>query len=136
MSTPPACRTRSTPRDQHQRRQCGPPILVPRKITGDVDFMFGDAAAVFDHTTIYTVYHGTTATGTETIQPERPSRTGGAGDYLSGYVDEQRHPHLAKPGMTNLYFGRPYGTYSTSILLNSYIDQGECGRLYPVSPPC
>ena len=25
--------------------------------------------------------------------------------------------------MTNLYFGRPYGTYSTWIMLNSFVDQ-------------
>ena len=40
------------------------------KISGAVDFIFGDAAAVFDHTTIYTQWHGPTATGTETIEAQ------------------------------------------------------------------
>jgi pectin methylesterase-like acyl-CoA thioesterase/sugar lactone lactonase YvrE len=106
------------------------------KITGDVDFMFGDAAAVFDHTTIYTVYHGTTATGTETIQAQNKAvQTGGAGDYLSGYVMNSDILTSQSPGMTNLYFGRPYGTYSTSILLNSYIDQVSAVGYIPFSPP-
>ena len=39
------------------------------------------------------------------------------------------------PGMTNLYFGRPYGVYSTSILLNSYIDQVNAVGYIPFSPP-
>jgi pectin methylesterase-like acyl-CoA thioesterase len=106
------------------------------KITGDVDFMFGDAAAVFDHTTIYTTYHGTTATGTETIQAQnKAAQTGGAGDYLSGYVMNSDIFTSQSPGMTNLYFGRPYGVYSTSILLNSYIDQVNAVGYIPFSPP-
>ena len=106
------------------------------KITGDVDYMFGDAAAVFDHTTIYTTWHGTTATGTETIQAQnKAQQTGGAGDYLSGYVMNSDIFTSQSTGMTNLYFGRPYGVYSTSILLNSYIDQVNPVGYIPFSPP-
>jgi hypothetical protein len=98
--------------------------------------MFGDAAAVFDRTTIYTVYHGTTATGTETIQAQnKAAQTGGAGDYLSGYVMNSDIFTSQSPGMTSLYFGRPYGVYSTSILLNSYIDQVNAVGYIPFSPP-
>lgn len=106
------------------------------KITGDVDFMFGDAAAVFDRTTIYTTYHGTSATGTETIQAQnKAQQTGGGGDYLSGYVMNGDIFTSQSPGMTSLYFGRPYGNYSTSILLNSYIDQVNPIGYIPFSPP-
>lgn len=106
------------------------------KITGDVDFMFGDAAAVFDHTSIYTTYHGATATGTETIQAQnKAAQTGGAGDYLSGYIMNSDVFTSQSPGMTNLYFGRPYGIYSTAILLNSSIDQVSAVGYIPFSPP-
>ncbi|SNS24096.1 Ig-like domain (group 3) [Granulicella rosea] len=94
------------------------------KVTGDVDYIFGDAAAVFDHSNIYTAFHGATASGTETIEAQNKSvRTGATGDYLSGYVMNGDTFTSQAPGMTGLYFGRPYGTYSTWIMLNSYVDQ-------------
>lgn len=94
------------------------------KVTGDVDFIFGDAAAVFDHTSIYSTYHGTAANGEVTIEAQnKADQTGGAGDYLSGYVMDGDVFTSESSGMTSLYFGRPYGTYSTWIMLNSYIDQ-------------
>ena len=94
------------------------------KVTGDVDYIFGDAAAVFDNTSIYTAWHGATATGTETIHAQNKAvQTGGTGDYLSGYVMNSDVFTSQSTGMTNLYFGRPYGNYSTWIMLNSYVDQ-------------
>jgi hypothetical protein len=94
------------------------------KVTGDVDYIFGDAAAVFDHTTIYTTFHGNTATGTETIEAQnKADQTSGAQDYLSGYIMNGNVFTSQAAGMTALYFGRPYGHYSTWIMLNSYIDQ-------------
>jgi pectin methylesterase-like acyl-CoA thioesterase/sugar lactone lactonase YvrE len=94
------------------------------KVTGDVDYIFGDAAAVFDYSSIYTVYHGTTATGTETIEAQNKARqTGGTGDYLSGYIMNSNIFTSQSSGMTQLYFGRPYGTYSTWVMLNSFVDQ-------------
>jgi pectin methylesterase-like acyl-CoA thioesterase len=94
------------------------------KVTGDIDYIFGDAAAVFDYPSIYTAFHGSTATGTETIEAQNKARqTGTAGDYLSGYVVNGGVLTSQAPGMTNLYFGRPYGTFSTWIMLNSYVDQ-------------
>jgi pectin methylesterase-like acyl-CoA thioesterase len=94
------------------------------KVVGDVDYIFGDAAAVFDYSTIYTAFHGTSATGTETIEAQNKARqTNGTGDYLSGYVMNGTVFTSQAPGMTNLYFGRPYGQYSTWIMLNSYVDQ-------------
>ena len=109
---------------------CGATCTVARqyywrgKITGDVDFVFGDAAAVFDHSNVYTLFHGATATGTETIEAQNKKfPTGGTGDYLSGYVFNRATFTSQATGMTNLYFGRPYGQYSTNILLNAYVDQ-------------
>ncbi|HZL26470.1 MAG TPA: pectinesterase family protein [Acidobacteriaceae bacterium] len=94
------------------------------KVTGTVDYIFGDAAAVFDNTSIYTAWHGNTATGTNTIHAQNKSaQTGSVGDYLSGYVMNNDVFTSQSTGMTNLYLGRPYGTYSTWIMLNSYIDQ-------------
>ena len=94
------------------------------KISGDVDYIFGDAAAVFDSTSIYTEFHGATATGTETIEAQnKMTETGASGDYLSGYIMNNDVFTSQAPGMTNLFLGRPYGTFSTWIMLNSYIDQ-------------
>jgi pectin methylesterase-like acyl-CoA thioesterase/sugar lactone lactonase YvrE len=93
-------------------------------ITGDVDYIFGDAAAVFDGTTFFTTYHGVTATGTETIEAQNKSqKTGSSTDYLSGYILNNAILTSQSAGMTQLYFGRPYGQYSTFILLNTSVDQ-------------
>jgi hypothetical protein len=94
------------------------------KVTGDVDYIFGDAAAVFDYSTIYSLFHGTSATGTVTIEAQNKARqTGSSTDYLSGYVMNSNVFTSYATGMSSLYFGRPYGTYSTWIMLNSYVDQ-------------
>jgi len=93
------------------------------KITGDVDYIFGDAAAVFDYTSIYTDLHST-ATGTTTVEAQNKSvQTGGTNDYLSGYIMNSDVFTSASTGMTALFYGRPYGTYSTYLMLNSYVDQ-------------
>lgn len=112
------------------------------KVTGDVDFIFGDAAAVFDHTSIYTTYHGTTATGTETIEAQdKASQTGGGSDYLSGYIMNSDVFTSQSSGMTQLFFGRPYAasgnvSYSTWVMLNSYIDQvNALGYTIGLAPP-
>jgi pectin methylesterase-like acyl-CoA thioesterase len=95
------------------------------KIAGAVDYIFGDAAAVFDSTTIYSAFHGTAATGTVTIHAQNQSQPTPA--YLSGYILNNAVLTSQAPGMTNLYFGRPYGTYSTWVMLNSYVDQVNPG---------
>jgi sugar lactone lactonase YvrE len=93
------------------------------QVIGNVDYIFGDAAAVFDHTSIYSAWHST-ATGSVTIEAQnKSSLTGGSSDYLSGYVMNSDIFTSQSTGMTGLDFGRPYGTYSTYIMLNSLIDQ-------------
>jgi pectin methylesterase-like acyl-CoA thioesterase len=95
------------------------------KISGNVDFIFGDAAAVFDSTSIYTTWHGNTATGgTETIHAQNQAQQTGSGTaYLSGYILNNAVLTSQSTGMTALYFGRPYGTYSTWVMLNTFVDQ-------------
>jgi sugar lactone lactonase YvrE len=93
-------------------------------ITGDVDYVFGDAAMVYDHTTFFTTWHGNTATGTETIEAQdKKFQTGSANDYLSGYVCNGCTFFSQSIGMTNLFYGRPFGPFSTWIMLNSNVDQ-------------
>ncbi|MGB6545324.1 MAG: pectinesterase family protein [Candidatus Acidiferrales bacterium] len=93
-------------------------------INGDVDYVFGDAAMVYDHTTFFTAWHGNSATGTETIEAQNKKfETGSASDYLSGYVCNACTLFSQSTGMTQLDYGRPYGQYSTWIMLNSKVDQ-------------
>ena len=81
-------------------------------------------ALVFDHTNFFTTWHGNSATGTETIEAQNKKfATGSANDYLSGYICNSCTLLSQSSGMTNLYYGRPYGPYSTWIMLNSYVDQ-------------
>ena len=98
-------------------------------ITGDVDFIYGDAALVMDHTNIFTTWHGLTAgSGTETITAQnKRAQTGSGNDYLSGYVCNACTLMSQGAGMTKLYYGRPYGVYSTFVLLNSQVDQVNPG---------
>jgi len=106
------------------------------KITGNVDYIFGDAAAVFDHTSIYTVWHGNSATGENTIEAQNQAdQTGASPSYLSGYIMNSDVFTSQSTGMTNLFFGRPYGVYSTWVLLNSYIDQVTPAGYTPFNPP-
>ncbi len=94
------------------------------KISGNVDYIFGDAAAVFDSTSIYSTQHGTSLTGTVTIEAQNQAQQTGSGTaYLSGYILNNAVLTSQSPGMTGLYFGRPYGTYSTWVMLNTFVDQ-------------
>ena len=89
-----------------------------------MDYVFGDAAMVYDHTTFFTTWHGNTATGTETIEAQdKKFQTGSANDYLSGYICNGCTFYSQSTGMTNLFYGRPFGPFSTWIMLNSNVDQ-------------
>jgi sugar lactone lactonase YvrE len=127
---------------------CGTYCTVAREymwkglITGDVDYTFGDAALVFDHTNFFTTWHGLTATGQETITAQNkrfPTGTTSAtdssnatsSDYLSGFICNGCTLMSQSTGMNSLYYGRPYdistssyaSSYSTWVMLNSQVDQ-------------
>ncbi len=131
---------------------CGTYCTVAREyfwkglITGDVDYVFGDAALVFDHTDFLTTWHGLTATGQETIEaqnkrfptgttPATSSTNSTSQDYLSGFICNGCTLMSQTTGMTKLYYGRPWdistsnypSSYSTWIMLNSYVDQVNPG---------
>jgi polygalacturonase/sugar lactone lactonase YvrE len=127
---------------------CGTYCTVARQylwqglIVGDVDYVFGDAALVFDHTNFFTTWHGLTATGNETIEAQNKRYPTGttsttnssystSSDYLSGFICNSCNLMSQSTGMTKLYYGRPYNisssnypsSYSTWVMLNSYVDQ-------------
>jgi polygalacturonase len=78
-------------------------------IEGNVDFIFGDAKAVFDRCEIRSNAH---SVGFLTAQSKR------APDRPSGFVFD--HCRLtADPGVTNVYLGRPWRPYSTVVFLNT-----------------
>jgi sugar lactone lactonase YvrE len=98
------------------------------KVTGAIDYIFGDGGSVFDYTSIYSPWHST-ATGEVTIHAQAKNlQTGTAGDYISGFIMNNDVFTSQSTGMTALWFGRPYSTsngtsYSTWIMLNSKVDQ-------------
>ncbi|MGA7159345.1 MAG: pectinesterase family protein [Acidobacteriaceae bacterium] len=78
-------------------------------IAGNVDFIFGNARAVFDHCEIHSTPH---SEGFLTAQ----SKNSPTED--SAYVFD--HCTLtADPGVTNVYLGRPWRPYATVIYLNT-----------------
>jgi polygalacturonase len=102
---------------------CGSATCTPARqyfygsyIEGNVDFIFGDAAAVFDHCTIKADQHGSSPRNEATITAQSKLYT----NYLSGYVFINSVIQ-SDPGMTKLYLGRPWKTYSTNIFLDTYM---------------
>jgi len=100
---------------------CGSTTCTPARqylydvyIEGNVDFIFGDGAAVLDHCTINIDEHGS-ASGETTVTAQRKLYT----NYLSGYVFYDSTIESASSSMTNDYLGRPWGTYSTTIFINT-----------------
>jgi len=83
-------------------------------IEGNVDFIFGDGAAVFDTCVIQVDEHGT-ASGETTITAQNKTFT----NYLSGFVFYNSQINPGSNGMTNDYLGRPWGAYSTNIWINT-----------------
>jgi polygalacturonase len=101
-------------------RNCAPdgePCTTTRQyfthcyIEGNVDFIFGDSKAVFDHCEIHSTAH---AEGFVTAQAKHYSTED------SGFVFN--HCTLtAAPGVTNVWLGRPWRPYSEVIFLNSEV---------------
>ena len=99
-------------------RNCAPdgqPCIPARQyfsdcyIAGNVDFIFGDGKAVFDHCEIHSTPH---SEGFITAQGKHYP------DEDSGFVFN--HCKLtADPGVTNVYLGRPWRPHATVIFLNT-----------------
>jgi pectin methylesterase-like acyl-CoA thioesterase len=84
-------------------------LFTDSYIAGTIDFIFGDAKAAFVRCEIRSRPH---PEGTLTAQ----SRQYPAED--SGYVFD--HARLtADPGVTNVFLGRPWRSYSTVVFLNT-----------------
>ena len=78
-------------------------------IEGHVDFIFGDAKAVFDHCEIHTLPHVMdTLTAQSRLRPEEDS----------GYVFRDCIV-TGDPGSQDILLGRPWRAYSTVIFLNT-----------------
>ena len=93
------------------------------KISGNVDYIFGDAAAVFDNCNIYSVYNQTASGGITITAQKKLFASNSPQNYLSGYVISNstitNEVDLGTP--TNLLYGRPWGPYSTNIFINNSI---------------
>jgi polygalacturonase len=99
-------------------RNCGPdgqPCIPARQyfshcyIAGNVDFIFGDSKAVFDHCEIHNTSH---SEGFVTAQSKHYP------DEDSGFVFN--HCRLtADPGVTGVWLGRPWRPYAKVIFLNT-----------------
>lgn len=85
-------------------------------IEGNVDFVFGDGAAVFDTCTFMIDEHSSVS-GEAVITAQNKKYT----NYLSGYVFYKSTIEAASSAMTSVYFGRPWGKYSTHILVDNTI---------------
>ena len=81
-------------------------------VEGNVDFIFGDSKAVFDHCVIRSNQH---FEGFITAQSR--SYTG----QDSGFVFRDCRLEAA-PGVGNVYLGRPWRPYATVIYLNTWMD--------------
>lgn len=82
-------------------------------IEGNVDFIFGDAEAVFDHCHIHAIAHERVFV---TAQSKRYP------EQQSGYVFD--HCTItAAPQVGSLFLGRPWRPYATVVFLNSQLDE-------------
>ena len=82
-------------------------------LEGNVAFIFGDGAAVFDHCIIQVDRHGHRK---ETITAQSKRFT----NYTSGFVFINSVIN-ADPALRKLYLGRPQRPYSTNVWLNTYM---------------
>ena len=79
-------------------------------IAGNVDFIFGDGKAVFDHCEIHSTPH---AGGYITAQSKHYP------DEDSGYVFEPLQAHCGSGRDGNVFLGRPWRPYATVIYLHT-----------------
>ncbi|MEO7494940.1 MAG: pectinesterase family protein [Massilia sp.] len=83
-------------------------------IEGNVDFIFGDGAAVFDNCVARVVPNGSLS-GTTAVMAQNKRFN----NYKSGYVFYNSKIITSTTGMSNLYLGRPWGALATTIFINT-----------------
>lgn len=83
-------------------------------IEGDVDFIFGDGAAVFSDCNIQIDENGS-ASGETTITAQRRVYT----NYLSGYIFWNSNIYSASSSQTNEYLGRPWNANAYVVYIDS-----------------
>ncbi|WP_420239410.1 pectinesterase family protein [Telmatobacter bradus] len=83
-------------------------------IEGNVDFIFGDSAAVFSDSTIM-IDENSSTSGETTITAQRRLFT----NYLSGFVFLNCTVEAASSSQTNDYLGRPWNKYSKVIFIDT-----------------
>ncbi len=85
-------------------------------IEGNVDFIFGDAAMVFDGALIQIDEHGSLS-GETTITAQNKRC---ASCYLSGFIfNNSQINSNPSTGFSNDYLGRPWGAYATNVWINT-----------------
>ena len=83
-------------------------------IEGNVDFIFGDGAAVFDNCVARIVPNGSLS-GTTAVMAQNKRFS----NYKSGYVFYNSKIITSTSGMSNAYLGRPWGALATTIFINT-----------------
>lgn len=102
-------------------RGCTSSTCVPARayfygvvIEGNVDFIFGDGAAVFDNCHARIVPNGSLS-GTTVVMAQNRRFS----NYLSGYVFYNSKITTSTSGMSNVYLGRPWGALANTIFINT-----------------
>jgi len=88
-------------------------------VEGNVDYVFGNGTTVFDHSSFYTLYH-TSASGETTITAQNKSNSGDANGFV--FTNDTLTAESDSGAQTNLYLGRPWGAYSTTVFMNTYMN--------------
>jgi pectinesterase len=108
-----ASKTCHSPEDAAQNTPCQASRMLFQdcSISGHVDFIFGDAKAVFDHCAIHAMAHPeVTITAQSKLYPKENS------GYL--FLD---CTITAEPGISQLLLGRPWRAYSTVYFVNTKV---------------
>ena len=103
---------------------CGSSTCTPARqylygsyIEGNVDFIFGDGASVFDSCTIM-IDENSSASGETTMTAARRVYT----NYLSGYVFWDSTIESQSSSQTNDYLGRPWNANAKVVVINTNLE--------------